>query len=56
MDPALEAVLDLPSDWEAERSSVAGEWVRRRVLENQDREDIDELRARAMVASKRRLH
>ena len=28
-DPALRAILDLPADWEAERSRPGGEWERR---------------------------
>ena len=28
-DPSIHNVLDLPVDWEAERDSSSGEWVRR---------------------------
>lgn len=28
-DPTLEAILDLPPEWEAERSSVEAHWQRR---------------------------
>jgi hypothetical protein len=52
-DPTLEAVLDLRSDWEAERSSVEADWVRRAVAENQDREDVEDVRARVISAMKK---
>ncbi|CAH1694899.1 hypothetical protein CHELA1G11_21706 [Hyphomicrobiales bacterium] len=30
-DPTLEPVLDLPPDWEAERTTVDGHWVRSQI-------------------------